>query len=141
MSDSNPWWRGDDDIGGIGFARFLAWSGLAMGLTALVIAIAAPLAGQPLRTVWITGFGAAAMWIAYLAVPRYRAEGVRLSPVVASAMIVGGLTIVIMIYAFAAIALRSAGVELPAPAHWVDDGSVAPRPGEVIQARGPQPVG
>lgn len=132
MSDPRgPWWRGDDQVGGIGFARFLAWSGLAIGLAALVIAVTAPLAANPLRTVWITGFGAAAMWIAFLAVPRYRAEGVRNSPVVAAAMIAGGLTIAIMIYAFAVIALLSAGIELPAPAHWVDGGSPAPSPDRV----------
>jgi hypothetical protein len=124
---TNPWWR-NDDVGGIGFARFLAWSGLAIAVGALVIAVAAPLAGDPLRTVWITGFGAVGMWIAFLAVPRYRAEGVRRPRVVVAAMVVGGLTIAIMIYAFAVIALDSAGIELPAPAHWLDGGGTAPVP-------------
>jgi hypothetical protein len=133
MSDpTNPWWRGDDQVGGIGFARFLAWSGLAIGLAALVLAVAAPLAGDPLRTVWITGFGAAGMWIAFLAVPRYRAEGARISPVVVAAMVAGGLAIAVMIYAFIVIVLWSAGIELPAPAHWVDGGGTAPGPDGVI---------
>ena len=129
MSDLNPWWRGDDHVGGIRFARFLAWSGLAIGITALCVALFVPLAGQLSRTAWITGFGAAAMWVAFLAVPRYRAEGIRRSPVVAAAMVVGALTIAIMIYAFIAIALRPAGVELPVPSHWLGDGMVvAPTP-------------
>ena len=76
--------------------------------------------------------GAAGMWIAFLAVPRYRAEGVRISPVVAAAMVAGGLTIAIMIYAFIVIVLWSAGIELPAPAHWVDGGGTAPGPDGVI---------
>lgn len=133
MSDTrNPWWRGDDQVGGIGFARFLAWSGLAIALTSLVVAVAVPLEGDPSRPAWIVGFGAAGMWIAFLAVPRYRTEGVRISPVVAAAMVVGGLTIVIMIYAFTVMALSSVGVELPAPAHWLDGGDGLPGPGGVI---------
>lgn len=134
MSDpTNPWWRGEDDVvGGLGFARFLAWSGFAVALAALVLAVVAPLAGDALRTVWLTGFGAAGMWIAFLAVPRYRAEGVRASPVVSAAMVAGGLTIAIMIYAFAVIALWSAGIELPAPAHWIDGGDSVPSPDGVI---------
>ena len=47
-------------------------------------------------------------------------------------MVAGGLTIAIMIYAFIVIALWSAGIELPAPAHWVDGGGVAPGPDGVI---------
>ena len=123
-----PWWTGDDDIGGLGFGRFFAWSGVVLGAGAVVLAVAAPLQGDPLRTVWITGFGAAATWIAYLAVPRYRAAGVRLSFAVPAAMGLGALAIAIMIYAFAAIALASVGVDIPAPAHWVE---TPPIPGSV----------
>jgi hypothetical protein len=90
-----------------------------------------PLEGDPSRPAWIVGFGVVAMWIAFLAVPRYRAEGVRISPVVAAAMVVGGLTIAIMIYAFAAIALWSVGFELPAPPHWIEGGEL-PGPDGVI---------
>ena len=121
MTDpTRPWWTGDDDIGGIGFARFFAWTGLLLGAGAVVLAVAAPLEGDALRTVWITGFGAVAIWVAYLAVPRYRSAGLRVSFAVPAAMGLGGLAIVIMIYAFAAIALASAGIDIPAPAHWLE---------------------
>jgi hypothetical protein len=125
---TNPWWRGDDAAGGIGFARFFSWSGLVIALGALVLALVAPIAGDALRTVWITGFAAAGMWIAFLALPRYRAEGVRRSPVVTAAMVVGSLTIAIMIYAFIVIWAASGGIELPAPDHWLGDSDPGPVP-------------
>lgn len=120
-----PWWTGEDEVGGIGFARFFAYTGLLMAIASLVIAVVAPLEGDALRTVWITGFAATSMWIAFMAAPRYRREGMRVSPAVPVTMALGGLTIAIMVYAFAAIALASTGVELPAPAHWFG-GSTAP---------------
>jgi hypothetical protein len=113
-----PWWTGEDEVGGIGFARFFAYTGLLMSIASLVIALVAPLEGDALRTVWITGFASVSMWIAFMAVPRYRREGMRVSPAVRITMALGVLTIAIMVYAFAAIALASTGVELPAPAHW-----------------------
>lgn len=125
----HPWWREDDAAGGIGFARFFAWSGLAIAVAALVLAIVAPLEGQALRTVWLTGFAVAGMWVAFMAVSRYRAVGVRRPPVVTAAMIAGAITIMIMAYAFAVIALRSGGIELPAPEHWDSSDRVAPAPG------------
>ncbi|WP_157372899.1 hypothetical protein [Agromyces sp. Root81] len=120
-----PWWTGEDDVGGIGFARFFAYTALLIAIGALVMAVAAPLEGDALRTVWIAGFAATAMWIAFMAVPRYRREGARVSPAVPITMALGGLTIAIMIYAFAAIALASTGVHLPAPAYWFGE-TVAP---------------
>lgn len=125
----NPWWRDDDAAAGIGFARFFAWSGLGIAVAAFVLALLAPLAGDALRTVWLTGFAAAGMWVAFMAVPRYRAIGVRRSPVVTAAMVAGGVTIAIMIYAFAVIAFRAGGVELPAPEHWVEGGGAPANPG------------
>ncbi|MFB6611021.1 hypothetical protein ACFCVO_11905 [Agromyces sp. NPDC056379] len=113
-----PWWTGEDEVGGIGFARFFAYTGLLMAIASLVFAVVAPLEGEALRTVWITGFAATSMWIAFIAAPRYRREGARVSAAVPITMALGGLTIAIMVYAFAAIALASMGVELPAPAHW-----------------------
>lgn len=114
-----PWWSGDDDIGGIGMGRLFAYAGLFLGVASLALAVAAPLEGDALRTVWITGFGAAAMWVAYLAVPRYRRAGVPVSWAVPASMVLGVLTIAIMVYAFAVIVAASAGVELPAPGHWL----------------------
>jgi hypothetical protein len=123
---TQPWWTGDDDIGGIGFARLFAYGGLVLGLGSFALAIAAPLQGDALRTVWVTGFGAAAMWVAFMAVPRYRRAGVRVSWAVPAAMVLGVLTIAIMVYAFVVIAAASAGVELPAPSHWLPPASSAP---------------
>ncbi|WP_173923258.1 hypothetical protein [Agromyces sp. Marseille-P2726] len=125
---TNPWWRGDEGIGGIGFARFFAWAGLVIAVGALVFALVAPIAGNALRTVWITGFAAAGMWVAFLAMPRYRAEGVRRSPVVTAAMVVGGLTIAIMIYAFIVIVAASGGIDLPAPDYWTGEVDRSPAP-------------
>ncbi|SIN88989.1 hypothetical protein [Agromyces cerinus] len=120
-----PWWTGEDEVGGVGFARFFAYTGLLMGIASLIIAVAAPLEGDALRTVWITGFATASMWIAFMAAPRYRREGMRVSPAVPITMALGVLTIVIMVYAFVVIALAANGIVLPAPAHWFG-GSTAP---------------
>ena len=113
-----PWWTGENEVGGIGFARFFAYTGLLMGIASLVLAVAAPLEGDALRTVWITGFATVSMWIAFMALPRYRREGMRVSPAVPIAMAIGVLTIAIMVYAFIVIAVASIGVDLPAPAYW-----------------------
>ena len=123
---TQPWWTGDDDVGGIGFARLFAYTGLFLGLGSLVLAIAAPLQGDALRTVWITGFGAVAMWVAFMAVPRYRRAGVGVSWAVPTTMVLGVLTIAIMVYAFVVIVAASAGVELPAPSYWLAPASSTP---------------
>lgn len=119
MTDPNgPWWTGDDDLGGIGFARFFAWTGLLLGAGALVIALFAPLEGDALRTVWIVGFGCAAIWVAAMAMPRYRRAGVRTSWTVRAAFALGALAVVVACYAFVVIWLASTGIELPAPPYW-----------------------
>ena len=126
MSDpTRPWWTGDDDIGGIGFARFFAWTGMLMALASLALAVAAPLEGDALRTVWITGAATVSMWIAFMAVARYRGLGVQVSFAVPAAMVLGSLAILIMVYAFTVIWLASAGIMLPAPAYWLDTPSPA----------------
>lgn len=120
MSDSGrPWWTGEDSVGGIGFARFFAWTGMLLGVGALVIAVFAPLEGQALRCVWIVGFGCAAIWVAAMAMPRYRRAGVRTSPVVRVAVVLGGLAVLVAVYAFVVIWLASAGIDLPAPSYWL----------------------
>jgi hypothetical protein len=113
------WFQDQMDVGGIGMARLFAWAALLMGVGALGIAIFAPLAGDALRTVWIAGFGAAAIWVAGMAAPRYRRESVRTSWAVPAAMVLGGLAILVAIYAFVVILAASGGVELPAPDHWL----------------------
>jgi hypothetical protein len=113
------WFQDQTDVGGIGMARLFAWAALLMGVGALGIAIFAPLAGDALRTVWIAGFGAAAIWVAGMAAARYRREGVRTSWAVPAAMLLGGLAILVAIYAFVVIVAASGGVELPAPDHWL----------------------
>ncbi|WP_022888635.1 hypothetical protein [Agromyces italicus] len=115
---TQPWWNSDDDLGGLGFARMFAYTGLLLGAGALVIAVFAPLEGDALRTVWIAGFGCAAIWVAAMAVPRYRAAGVKTSWAVRTAWVLGGLAVLTAAYAFVAIWLASGGVELPAPVHW-----------------------
>ena len=126
MSDpTRPWWTGDDDIGGIGFARFFAWTGVLMALASLGLALAAPLEGDALRTVWITGAATISMWIAFMAMPRYRRLGVRVSFAVPATMVLGSLAILIMIYAFTVIWLASAGIALPAPPYWLGTPSPA----------------
>jgi hypothetical protein len=126
MSDpTRPWWTGDDDIGGIGFARFFAWTGMLMALASLALAVAAPLEGDALRTVWITGAATVSMWIAFMAVARYHALGMRVSFAVPAAMVLGSLAILIMIYAFTVIWLASADIMLPAPAYWLGTPSTA----------------
>lgn len=120
MSDpTRPWWTGEDDLGGLGFARFFAWTGLLLGAGALVIALFAPLEGQALRTVWIVGFGCAAIWVAAMAVPRYRRAGVRRSWIVRVAVVLGGLAALVGAYAFLVIWLASSGIALPAPPYWL----------------------
>ncbi|MGR0221423.1 hypothetical protein [Agromyces sp. ZXT2-6] len=113
------WFQDQTDVGGLGMARLFAWAALLMGVGALGIAIFAPLAGDALRTVWIAGFGAAAIWVAGMAAPRYRREGVTTSWAVPAAMVLGGLAILVAIYAFIVIVAASGGVALPAPEHWL----------------------
>ncbi|WP_353826537.1 hypothetical protein [Agromyces sp. SYSU T0242] len=122
-----PWFGDAYDVGGLGMGRFFAWAAVLLGAGAVTIALFAPLEGQALRTVWITGFGAAAMWIAWMAPARYRRAGVRVSPAVGIAMGLGGLAILIAIYAFIVIVAASGGVVLPAPEYWLaPTGQVAP---------------
>jgi hypothetical protein len=114
-----PWWTDDDGTGGLGFARLFAWVGLLIAVSALGLALVAPIEGDALRTVWITGYATAGMWVAFMAVPRYRRSGVAVSWTVPAAMVAGGLAIGVMIYCFVVLLSASGGVELPAPAHWL----------------------
>jgi amino acid permease len=123
--EPTPWWQDQTDVGGIGMARLFAWAALLMGIGALGIAIFAPLAGDALRTVWIAGFGTVAIWVAGLAPPRYRREGVRVSWAVPAAMVLGGLAILVATYAFVVIVAASGGVDLPAPQHWLPSSAPA----------------
>ncbi|MFF2271779.1 hypothetical protein ACFVTX_05880 [Agromyces sp. NPDC058136] len=119
MSDpTQPWWNNDDDLGGLGFARMFAYTGLLLGAGALLIALLAPLEGDALRTVWIAGFGCAAIWVAAMAIPRYRSAGMKPSWAVRTAWVLGGLAVLVAAYAFVVIWLASSGVELPAPSYW-----------------------
>ncbi|WP_430647479.1 hypothetical protein [Agromyces sp. GXS1127] len=114
-----PWFGDQYDVGGLGMGRLFAWSAVLLGVGALGIALFAPLEGDALRTVWIAGFGAAAIWVAGMAPSRYRRAGVRVTRAVPLAMVLGGLAILVAVYAFVVIAAASAGVELPAPDHWL----------------------
>lgn len=94
---------------------------LCIGLGSLALAIAAPLAPDPARTVWITGFGAVAVWAGMMAIPRFRSVGRKPSALARTGIGLGIATIAIMVYAWVALATASAGVRLPAPAHWIAD--------------------
>ena len=118
-----PWWQDQYDVGGLGMARLFAWAGLLIGAGALGIALFAPLEGQALRAVWIAGFGTAAMWIPWMAIPRYRRAGVPVSWAVPVAMGLGGLAILVATYAFIVIWAASGGVMLPAPEYWLPPGA------------------
>ncbi|MFC9918289.1 hypothetical protein [Agromyces binzhouensis] len=122
-----PWFGDQYDVGGLGMGRLFAWAAVLLGAGALGIALFAPLEGQALRTVWIAGFGAAAMWVAWMAPARYRRAGVRVSWAVPLATVLGALAIGVAIYAFIVIVAASGGVELPAPSYWL--GPTAPAPG------------
>ena len=92
-----------------------------MGIGSLVLAIVAPLAPDPARTVWITGFGAVAVWAGLMALPRFRSVGLKPSAIARTGIGLGIATIAIMVYAWVALATASSGVRLPAPAHWIAD--------------------
>ncbi|MGR2752787.1 hypothetical protein [Agromyces arachidis] len=121
-----PWFQDQTDVGGIGMARLFAWAALLMGVGALGIGVLAPLEGDALRTVWIAGFGTAAIWVAGMAAPRYRREGVRVSWAVPAAMLLGGLAILVAAYAFVVIVAASGGTVLPAPEYWLPPTPVVP---------------
>ncbi|GAA1061783.1 hypothetical protein [Agromyces bracchium] len=122
-----PWFGDQYDVGGLGMGRLFAWSAVLLGAGALGIALFAPLEGEALRTVWIAGFGAAAMWVAWMAPSRYRRAGVRVSWAVPLATVLGALAIGVAIYAFIVIVAASGGVQLPAPSYWL--GTTEPAPG------------
>jgi hypothetical protein len=120
-----PWFGDQYDVGGLGMGRLFAWAAVLLGAGALGIALFAPLEGQALRTVWIAGFGAAAIWVAWMAPSRYRRAGVRVTWAVPLAMILGGLAIGVAIYAFIVIFAASGGAQLPAPDYWLGTPSPA----------------
>lgn len=104
----------------------LAWTSLIVGVAAFVIGLTAPLAVDPVRVVWVGGFGAMAVWAGGMAIPRYRRAGRGRSVLAVTGITVGIATIASMGYAFAAMALAPTNVALPAPANWVSTSTDAP---------------
>lgn len=86
-----------------------------------MIGIAAPLSADPARVVWITGFGAAAIWAGGMAIPRYRRAGRGRSILAIAGITTGITTIAMMGYAFLVMASATTSVALPAPAHWLPE--------------------
>lgn len=111
--------RGAGHADGFAWGILFAWTSFAIGVAAFVIGLAAPLASDPTRVVWIAGFGAMAIWAGLMAIPRYRGTGRGRSPLAVTGVAAGVATIATMTYAFAAIAVAPTGVALPAPSHWV----------------------
>jgi hypothetical protein len=112
--------RGPGHADDYGWAVTLGWTSLVIGIAAFVIGLAAPLAADPARVVWITGFGAAAVWAGLMAIPRYRRAGRGRSPLAITGITAGIATIATMAYAFTAIVIPPTSMALPAPAHWVE---------------------
>lgn len=125
--------RGAGYVDAFGWGVLLAWTSLVVGVASLVIGLLAPLAPAPARMVWITGFGAAAVWAGLMAIPRYRRAGRGRSVLANTGITMGIATIAVMAYAFIAISLASANVALPAPAHWIS--------GSVVSSGAASPVG
>ncbi|MGR2752822.1 hypothetical protein [Agromyces arachidis] len=119
--------RGAGHADGHAWAVTFGWTSLVIGIAAFVIGLAAPLAADPARVVWITGFGAVAVWAGLMAIPRYRRSGRGRSPLAITGITAGIATIATMAYAFTAIVLAPTTMALPAPAHWV--GMVGESPG------------
>ena len=111
--------RGAGHADGFAWGVTFAWTSLAIGVAAFVIGLAAPLAADPARLVWVTGFGAMAVWAGLMAVPRYRRAGRGRSPLAITGIAAGIATIATMAYAFTAILLAPTSMALPAPPHWV----------------------
>lgn len=111
----------------------LAWTSLIVGVAAFVIGLTAPLAVDPVRVVWVAGFGAMAVWAGGMAIPRYRRAGRRHSVLAVTGITVGIATIAAMGYAFPAMALSATNVSLPAPVNWVSTSNDAPNSGPMVE--------
>lgn len=111
----------------------LAWTSLIVGVAAFVIGLTAPLTVDPLRVVWVGGFGALAVWAGGMAIPRFRRAGRGRSVLGITGITVGIATIAAMGYAYAAMALTATNVALPAPAIWVSTSNDAPNSGPTVE--------
>lgn len=112
----------------------LAWTSLIVGVAAFVFGLTAPLAVDPVRMVWVGGFGAVAVWAGGMAIPRYRRVGRGRSVLAVTGITVGIATIAGMGYAYAAMATATTtNFALPAPPNWVSTSNDAPNAGPMIE--------
>ncbi|WP_164863655.1 hypothetical protein [Agromyces sp. LHK192] len=143
MSGEPPIWGGGA-VDGPGWSALMAWTGLVLGVGAVIFAFTAPLWGRPFGLVWIAGFGALAVWFGGVGWLRLRRRGGTAqrdhdgphdgeasdagSPLGAGAglagAVLGAVAIALMAYAWAAFVAADAGVEWPMPPAW------HPQPGE-----------
>jgi hypothetical protein len=119
MSGEPPVW-GDGAVDGPGWSALMAWTGLALGVAALLFAFAAPLGSQPAGIVWVATFGAIAIWFGVAGGRRLRGSrgtgtGWRVSSVAGLVGAgLGALTLLVMGYAWLALMLGG----LPVPPAW-----------------------
>ncbi|WP_448811275.1 hypothetical protein [Agromyces bauzanensis] len=90
---------------GVGWARFFAWTGLGLGVAALIVSVTVPLALQLGRVSVVAFFAGFAIWAALMAVSRYRAAGRRVTWVAVAGAVIGIATFALMVYAAVAVIL------------------------------------
>lgn len=104
---------------GVGWANFFAWTGLGLGIAALVVSVTVPLALQLGRVSVVAFFAGFAIWASLMSVPRYRAAGRRVSWVAIAGAVVGIGTFALMVYAAVAFILAGySATVLPMLPNW-----------------------
>lgn len=104
---------------GVGWANFFAWTGLGLGIAALVVSVTVPLALQLGRVSVVAFFAGFAIWASLMSVPRYRAAGRRVSWVAIAGAVVGIGTFALMVYAAVAFILAGYyGIVIPMLPNW-----------------------
>lgn len=119
--------RGGGHADGYGWAVVFAVASIAIGIGSLIFALNVSLVDDLARTVWIAGFGAAAVWLGGMAVARIRRVGRGPSLLARFGIAVGIGTIAVMGYALVAISIAPSGTAMPVLAQWTDGaGSLEP---------------
>lgn len=112
--------RGGGHADGHGWAVVFAVTSFVLGIGSLIFALNASLVDNVSRTVWIAGFGAAAVWAGGMAVTRIRRISRGPSLLARFGIAVGIGTIAVMGYALVAISIAPSGTALPVLAQWTD---------------------
>lgn len=105
--------RGGGHADGLGWARFLGWSSLAVGLGGMIVAIVAPWDDRPFGASAVASVGGGAIWLGAMAAQRsrraHRGSGV---PAILG-ITVGAITVVLAFSAIVTIVMT--GSSAPAP--------------------------